>query len=175
MFWKKIDPGRIDRALTQRIYLTEFDAEKLIFKILGSTGQMVYDVVFKKNNVSCSCPDYQNRNLCKHIIFLWIRVLRFDVNMLEKYPENFDQIEKRLENIPNSAYSATSTQKKKDFVPQKPIEGFCPICFEDYEASDEKIVYCKLTCGNNVHYSCYRDWVNYHRKKVCIFCRGEFV
>ena len=42
-------------------------------KVLGSTGN-VYDVDIC-HLPTCSCPDFQKGNLCKHIIFILCRVL----------------------------------------------------------------------------------------------------
>jgi hypothetical protein len=38
----------------------------------------------------------------------------------------------------------------------KPVEGECPICYEDMH-EDEEIVFCR-TCGGNMHYDCMKRW-----------------
>ncbi|CAI5465509.1 unnamed protein product [Closterium sp. Yama58-4] len=44
------------------------------FHVLGATGN-VYTVTISQQP-SCTCPDYGNGNLCKHMLFVLLRVLR---------------------------------------------------------------------------------------------------
>ncbi|CAI5467913.1 unnamed protein product [Closterium sp. Yama58-4] len=44
------------------------------FHVLGATGN-VYTVTISQQP-SCTCPDYGNGNLCKHVLFVLLRVLR---------------------------------------------------------------------------------------------------
>ncbi|GJP43712.1 hypothetical protein CLOM_g3144, partial [Closterium sp. NIES-68] len=46
------------------------------FHVLGATGN-VYTVTISQQP-SCTCPDSGNGNLCKHILFVLLRVLRVD-------------------------------------------------------------------------------------------------
>ena len=74
---------RINRARTQRLFLVhtsdiQHDAHphggiSITFAVLGSTGN-VYQVVLSKVP-SCSCPDHAKGNLCKHILFVMLRVV----------------------------------------------------------------------------------------------------
>ncbi|CAI5508726.1 unnamed protein product, partial [Closterium sp. Naga37s-1] len=43
------------------------------FHVLGATGN-VYTVTISQQP-SCTCPDYGNGNLCKHVLFVLLRVL----------------------------------------------------------------------------------------------------
>eukprot|EP01138_Halocafeteria_seosinensis_P015393 gb/GECG01015710.1/.p1 GENE.gb/GECG01015710.1/~~gb/GECG01015710.1/.p1 ORF type:complete len:306 (+),score=38.70 gb/GECG01015710.1/:1-918(+) len=72
---------RIKRALGQRMFLLD---EKMLhstedghpyghFVVLGSRGN-AYDVTIDRL-VSCQCPDFLKGNLCKHVIFVLVRVL----------------------------------------------------------------------------------------------------
>jgi len=70
---------RIERALKQRLYLLTADRHTdgpgASFAILGSTGN-VYRVDFGLMPC-CDCPDFmKGRGLCKHVLFIWLRVLR---------------------------------------------------------------------------------------------------
>ncbi|CAJ1452908.1 unnamed protein product [Effrenium voratum] len=70
---------RIDRALMQRLYLLQMQRQDggrgATFKVLGSTGN-VYTVDFGIRP-GCDCPDFlKGRGLCKHVLFIWLRVLR---------------------------------------------------------------------------------------------------
>ncbi|CAM9475269.1 unnamed protein product, partial [Phaeothamnion confervicola] len=75
---------RISRAMSQRMYLIERSDESASgalahrFTVLGSTGN-VYEVRIAKGP-SCSCPDHGRGNVCKHILFVFLKVLkvRFD-------------------------------------------------------------------------------------------------
>ncbi|CAI5946304.1 unnamed protein product [Closterium sp. NIES-64] len=46
------------------------------FHVLGATGN-VYTVTISQQP-SCTCPDYGNGNLCKHVLFVLLRVLHVD-------------------------------------------------------------------------------------------------
>merc|ERR1712070_671690 len=71
---------RIERALQQRLYLLNMERHPgpgpgATFAVLGSTGN-VYTVEFGQCP-QCNCPDFLNgRGLCKHVLFIWLRVLR---------------------------------------------------------------------------------------------------
>lgn len=71
---------RIDRALKQRLYLlNQIDISTSSnlgrkYDVLGSTGN-VYEVEISRFP-SCNCPDFARGNLCKHILFVYLRVLR---------------------------------------------------------------------------------------------------
>ena len=71
---------RIGRALGQRMFLIErkdTSAEGSLgqeFTLLGSTGN-VYKVKINKHP-NCYCPDHMKSNLCMHILFVFLKVLR---------------------------------------------------------------------------------------------------
>lgn len=70
---------RIERALEQRLYLLNVerhpDGVGATFAVLGSTGN-VYTVELAQKP-TCNCPDaLKGRGLCKHVLFIWLRVLR---------------------------------------------------------------------------------------------------
>lgn len=64
----------------QRLYLLTADRHNdggggATFAVLGTTGN-VYKVDFSLMPC-CDCPDFQKgRGLCKHVLFIWLRVLR---------------------------------------------------------------------------------------------------
>jgi len=70
---------RISRAVNQRMYLIEMKdtsssdtALVYTFSLLGSTGNL-YEVIIS-NVPSCTCPDFLKGNVCKHIIFVYVKV-----------------------------------------------------------------------------------------------------
>lgn len=54
---------------------------------------------------------------------------------------------------------------------RKAIEGDCPVCVMEFEASDD-IVWCKAACGNNIHRQCFEQWARSKPGAVkCVYCR----
>lgn len=75
---------RIERALQQRLYLIEHTIQSpespisIHFSVLGSTGN-VYNVRIC-DVPHCNCPDAARGHVCKHILFVFLRVLRLPPN-----------------------------------------------------------------------------------------------
>ena len=76
-----IDADRLSRALSQRLFLIDTvgakpqeDQHTRKFIVLGSTGN-VYTVTIGPEPC-CTCPDGEKGNVCKHILFVFIRVLK---------------------------------------------------------------------------------------------------
>ena len=68
---------RIHRARTQTLYLVNREAVSdthVNFQVLGSTGNL-YTVTIS-NLTDCTCPDSARGNLCKHRLFVMLKVLR---------------------------------------------------------------------------------------------------
>jgi hypothetical protein len=64
---------------------------------------------------------------------------------------------------------------------RKPIDGDCPICFNELAADGgEDIVWCRATCGQNVHKECFEMWAATKRQGggsrgsevTCPYCRS---
>lgn len=66
-----------------------------------------------------------------------------------------------------SADAATESSNRK------PLEGDCPICCMEFKPEEEKIVYCKAACGNNIHEVCFSQWKASKNggTVTCPFCR----
>ena len=122
------DIDRLNRALSQRLYLIE---EKDIsnteesfhflgrrYDVLGSTGN-VYNVLISKFP-SCSCPDFTGKNhVCKHLFFVMIKVLHEPKTSLLVYQKALLQSE--LENL----FNRSSIRKKSDVLANtKVIEAY---------------------------------------------------
>lgn len=76
---------RVDKALNERIYLTECSkiysssGNNFKFNVMGSRG-ISYKIKIN-DKIECSCPDHTNRhNICKHIMFVLIRMLKINSN-----------------------------------------------------------------------------------------------
>jgi Ring finger domain/SWIM zinc finger len=89
---------RLERALTQRLYLVQHDdipAAKSVtadsavnFTVLGSTGN-VYTVVLSLQP-TCNCPDFCRRNdMCKHIMFVLLKVVGLNVDHSMSYQKAY--------------------------------------------------------------------------------------
>lgn len=78
------DRDRIDRALSERVFMiparevyATSDSGITIgekFPVLGTTGNVYVVDICKKP--TCTCPDFDNGNICKHIFFVFYKVLR---------------------------------------------------------------------------------------------------
>ena len=167
-----------DRALTQRMFALDRKRDDSnpehpteTISLAGTTGN-VYTITINKVP-SCDCPHARKGNQCKHTAYVLSRVLRVKRKELE-YQLAFISAELKeiFEQAPPLP-SETAEESEKDGN-RKPIEGECPICVVDFEPdSGEKIVYCKASCGNNIHAECFNMWkATKPRGRVpCPFCR----
>ena len=144
---------------------------------------------------------------CKHMIFVKHRVLKIPKNnplIWNKFliSDELSQILKKTSfsqryvapEIIRQVFASDTQRdivletKSKDPVPEpeppkvqrKPFDGEdCLICYEQMsESSGEKLVYCHLQCGNNMHASCLEKWFIYQKDKFvtpsCPYCRVEW-
>lgn len=187
--------SRLDRAFKQRIYLMNAEHIEVDntfdYLVMGASGKPYHVGMGENSNIFCSCPDHtSNHKLCKHLLFLLIRVLRLSKDVVYKsyfLKNGFlctpKTIEKCLE-------FATSKQCKNliglieeydydGYVTQREIEedDDCPICFETLyatKATKETVIYCKSTCGKSVHRTCFMKWAN-HKSSTCVYCKADWV
>lgn len=156
------DPERIKRALSQRMFLlnAKRDKDQWIFQIEGSRG-VSYTVKMpilisdstSVTSACCTCPDYERRRLlCKHIMFISIRVLK--MHGCSSF------IDKEMD-------SKLSYITERD-VSKKQIDDTCPICFEESMTEYEQCSVCK----NNIHTSCISIWLR--QKETCPLCRSKW-
>ena len=78
---------RIDRARTQQMFLVKMGTvvspgatvtPSCDFVVLGSTGNVYKVTIGPEGN--CDCPDHAKGNLCKHVLFVLLKVFRLDPN-----------------------------------------------------------------------------------------------
>jgi uncharacterized Zn-finger protein len=170
-----------DRALTQRLTVLsrerhgsdEVPEEKVV--IAGSTGN-VYTV-----NVGlvpeCDCPHANKGNQCKHIIYVMIRILKAPERVAYQLALLSSELRDLFSSAPLIPGAKAESQKSSDEEQdgnRKPIEGECPICYDDLDSGKETIVYCKASCGNNIHQSCMKKWISMatRGKATCPYCRA---
>ena len=193
---------RIERAKTQRLYMITWKRRDVggEFIVLGSTGN-VYNVTIGHVN-SCSCPDARKGNLCKHQLFVLLKVLQEPSDSPIVWQRGFtdrelDILFRRLDKLTKKrtlcihaiasdavkrAYDQSTTTNAE--VKQRPLsnDSECPICCEklvnDDKTRDEPVVWCKKSCGNSVHAHCMQMWITQKQRSSpgssvpCPFCRA---
>ncbi|ORY42222.1 hypothetical protein BCR33DRAFT_660991, partial [Rhizoclosmatium globosum] len=189
---------RIYRAKGQRMFLITRNRTSDMsedFNVLGSTGN-VYTVSICKTP-ECSCPDFQKGNLCKHILFVYLKVLRVDEHSHVIYQAALisSELKTILANRINDASVTANEHVIKKYnnlmngngdesgegsstVKQRPLEGeHCSVCFEDFEEKErDSLVWCR-TCGNNIHKLCLDQWKRAQSGNTvtCVLCRTPWV
>lgn len=190
---------RFHKILNEQFYLLEFIEEELIFKISGST-QNVYSISIDKRlcTFSCNCPDMKShcinkKCLCKHIVFILIRVLKyFDTDIYNKLKFNEDIFLPFLEKIKNTyvedlSLTNLSLNEKYKLISDKSLkdenimdkfssysfeEGYeCAICY-DLLDSNEELLGCP-TCKQSFHKNCFNKWLESSNYKNCVYCRSN--
>lgn len=193
---------RIYRAKQQRMYLIDrnppTNPHEQSFYVLGSVGN-VYTV--KISHIpSCTCPDHAKGNLCKHILFVFLKVLRVpsDSNLIYQNALLTEELESIFKSAPAKPTAVLASKNVRDTfdkvmgktpekkgsndddgsAKRKPIEdSMCPICYEDLKAND-KLVWCKTSCGQNLHEECFNQWKSQaqtsRRDVTCVFCRAQW-
>lgn len=212
--------ARVQRAKKQRLYLlavTNNSEGFPSFAVLGSTGN-VYTVWFQSGSPKCNCVDHRvrweeivvsfsfflsslyRRTLCKHIIFVLLRILKVPEKQIEKLSAGSlceSELQRFLTNVtvPVEERYIAPRNTLEDFksivgdldgalssenrspVPRREGNTECPICFEDFSTEDvtEPILYCKWGCGNAVHKDCFDKWsaskVEAGQEVTCVYCR----
>ncbi|KAI9849236.1 MAG: hypothetical protein M1837_004695 [Sclerophora amabilis] len=172
---------RLERVLTQRMFLLDRDmgdgsgaGPEGSFDLAGTTGN-VYTVKIR-NLPSCTCPDNQVKgNQCKHIIYVLVNVLKAPEDL--RYQAAF--LTSELEHIfaqapppPDEASSLADSHSGQ----RKPIEGDCPICILELEPEQDEVIWCKGSCGNNIHKQCFEQWAASKpgEEVRCVFCRAPW-
>ncbi|EEH48459.1 uncharacterized protein PADG_04538 [Paracoccidioides brasiliensis Pb18] len=169
---------KLDRARTQRMFVvsrtregTE-DVPTERVHIVGTTGN-IYQVEIALEP-SCTCPDAEKGNQCKHIIYVLCNVLK--VTGYLAYQRAFLSSELRVifANAPLNPQDDSSGENKSG--KRKPVDGDCPICFMEFEPSTEEVVWCKAACGNNIHKSCFEKWAATQQGNGvrCVYCRSAW-
>eukprot|EP00638_Chattonella_subsalsa_P009335 CAMPEP_0117753528 /NCGR_PEP_ID=MMETSP0947-20121206/12280_1 /TAXON_ID=44440 /ORGANISM="Chattonella subsalsa, Strain CCMP2191" /LENGTH=584 /DNA_ID=CAMNT_0005572429 /DNA_START=126 /DNA_END=1877 /DNA_ORIENTATION=+ len=175
---------RIARAKTQRLFLIDQKDQSRegflsrTFAVMGSTGN-IYNVAIEQKP-RCDCPDFAKGNLCKHILFVYLKVLRqpdhcshiYQTSLLQcelkgifdTSPKSLNGCLARKEVI--SAYKKVkgegedeedeNTKGSKDDMR---LEKDCPVCFEEIvEGGRDALVYCRDGCKKALHKQCQEMW-----------------
>jgi hypothetical protein len=199
---------RIERALQQRLFLIDASTVStslqeggsfITLSVLGSTGN-VYEVTIQKVP-HCSCPDAAKGNLCKHLLFVMLKVVGLPAHDQLVYQSAYltDEVEKiiallqtRLQSLGRDVVANEQVQKvhadmkkgiksgvddESNTVPRKETDGQdCPICFDDLGSNLSQLTYCKGTCGTNYHKGCIQMWTSQARSgPTCPSCRQPWI
>ncbi|KAI1263420.1 hypothetical protein F5Y18DRAFT_127898 [Xylariaceae sp. FL1019] len=167
-----------ERATSQRFYVLKrlrrgtAQCPEESVEMTGSTGN-IYNIVIARIP-TCDCPHYQKGNQCKHIIYVMARVLRARFELVYQLALLSTELQEIFANAPPIDPIASADDSDKDGK-RKPIEDDCPICFTPFEG-EEDTVYCRATCGQNIHKECFEMWAATKRKTVrdpvtCPMCR----
>ncbi|KAK6840217.1 hypothetical protein PG987_006083 [Apiospora arundinis] len=166
------------RATSQRFYVLSrtrcgdlFCPEEIV-ELTGSTGNIYH--VHIARQPTCDCPHALKRNQCKHVVYVLSRVLHARFDLVYQLALVSDELREIFAGAPPIEVGGDAGHDKN----RKAIEGDCPICFSEFEASD-KTVYCKATCGNNIHTECFEMWAATKRQSpgardqvTCPMCRS---
>ncbi|KAJ6533770.1 hypothetical protein DFH09DRAFT_1043726 [Mycena vulgaris] len=190
---------RVERVMSQRFFMVDrkrFEGElKEEFQVLGSTGN-IYTVTIQQKP-SCNCPDAQKGNHCKHILFIYLKVLQ--VTQASGFWYQKALLTSELETIfanaplaPNAlahprireAYARATGKAQAPSTPEpsgpkKRLPGEdddCPICYDGmHNAAEGALTFCE-ECGNAVHKECFAQWKQTSGKQgtklTCIYCRA---
>ncbi len=181
---------RIARAHAHRLYLLHAaprqeapEGWRQSFAVLGATAN-VYDVVISRTP-SCSCPDAARGNICKHRLFVLLRVLRRreDDPLLWQRALLEAEVRDLLSALPAAAAARDDVgddagdagalamealrqaYRARTAAPaaRRPLGGSdCGVCYEallrdDDGAEAEAMAWC-ASCGNATHAACFARW-----------------
>ncbi|KAK7916878.1 E3 ubiquitin-protein ligase Zswim2 [Apiospora marii] len=171
------------RATTQRFYVLgrtrggdDWCPEEVV-ELTGSTGNIYH--VHVARQPTCDCPHGLKGNQCKHILYVLSRVLHARFDLVYQLALLSSELWEIFQGAPpievgDEAEGAGAAADRN----RKSVEGDCPICFSEFEAGD-KTVYCKATCGNNIHTECFEMWAATKRQSpgakdqvTCPMCRS---
>ncbi|BCS28967.1 RING finger protein [Aspergillus puulaauensis] len=170
---------RLDRAISQRMFVVgqaiagTDENRELEFDIVGSTGN-IYKTVIRKEP-ACSCPDARNGNQCKHICYVLAKVLKAPAELQYQLAFLSSEIREIYDNSPLRNVKDKAEDHETDGN-RKPVEGECPICFMEFNPSEEEIVWCRAACGNNIHKTCFQQWAATQNSQGirCVYCRSPW-
>ncbi|KAB8301045.1 hypothetical protein EYC80_002967 [Monilinia laxa] len=162
---------------TQIMYLCarerwDDDGREDRFLVIGTTGNL-YCVHIGKNP-SCTCFQALGRNLCKHIVFVLVKVLMLEAPLRYQVAFLSSEVESMLDVVIID-----------DYCEQKPADN-CPICLEKIDEDGDDITWCKSKCGISYHQSCQLRWatINWAEKQrvedptiviKCGCCRAPWI
>jgi hypothetical protein len=146
----------------------------------------------KKNASSRKYLSKKIKNLCVHVLFVLIKILKVPQTnpLVWQYGLNDREVtqvlQKRFANV-NSRQQRLDKARAADSketslgVAQRPLEPGdcdCPVCQEEMVPSEVPLTFCEVGCGGSMHASCMQIWAQ-HRKQLnqnttCPLCRSDW-
>lgn len=172
-----------ERATSQRFFVLSRsrsgfgDAEEETVELAGSTGN-IYTVTIARQP-TCDCPHAKAGNQCKHVLYVMKRVLRAKFEYVYQLALLGSEVREIFETAgPIPSEDGDEGAGQEDDKNRKPVEGECPICYEELGAG-EAIVWCRAACGQNIHKACIEIWAATKRqqgssKVTCPYCRSNW-
>ncbi|GLI66528.1 hypothetical protein VaNZ11_010403 [Volvox africanus] len=180
--------GTLQLFLVQRPGPTSF--------IVREEGSEVKRKVQIGSRIICSCSPVgangTSKELCLHILFVMVKVLRVPVSNpllwqlslsdreLEEVLRCAMQPERPPREVvkvkPSTEKMSTGQVKRREIDEEDP----CPICYEDMIGQDlDNLVWCRFGCGRNVHGKCMGVWMEHQvqslgKELTCPLCRSEW-
>lgn len=161
----EVDRARLQRALSQRIYLVgsarRAGADDTdTFQVMGASSA-TYTVSVGRDWVACTCPDHAHRHAaCKHIIFVLVRVYRVSPQVAGYC----------VETMLAHAAAVPPAALLRD-APNYAADDECPICLEEFGAA-ATVEWCRPGCGKCFHADCARKWRAIN--PTCVLCRSPW-
>ncbi|KAI3923338.1 hypothetical protein MKW98_026931 [Papaver atlanticum] len=151
------------------------------FFVLAETGN-VYNVTLSTTpTCKCNCPD--STVPCKHIFFVFLRVLGISQNDCRIWRKGLKPCQlTELLNIPTSAEALAGSGAREEFdrlysmsEDEDVIDVQCPVCHQEMHFAAEAVE-CG-SCGDVGHKRCLSVWRKRvsGRVHVCASCRQEWV
>jgi hypothetical protein len=183
---------RLERALSERIYLLKAKTEKVKSKThwefcIKAQSDRIYKIELNPFKFRCSCPDNtRNRRVCKHIMFIMVRVSGLSANDVGQLESNegkmtfsfYDTVHKavneKLKFLLNpELQEGQEKQEATKEIPEDKLNEPCPICYEDL-TKEEKLMDC-FTCHHWFHQECMDIWLKRAPELNCPYCRSSLV
>ncbi|KAF5358130.1 hypothetical protein D9756_001165 [Leucocoprinus leucothites] len=191
---------RAERVRTQRFFMVDRRRAgkelKEEFKVLGSTAN-VYTVTID-HKPKCDCPDNRMGNHCKHIMFIFLKVLCVPIKSHIWYQKALltSELESVFSSAPEAPNSVTNPRVREAFLratgqlaesssaitnSKKRIPGEeddCPICYDTmFGVAEIGLAFCE-ECGNALHKECFVQYEKNARQTgktiTCVWCRSEW-
>ncbi|KAI5860951.1 hypothetical protein GGS23DRAFT_578098 [Durotheca rogersii] len=173
------------RATSQRFYVlgrtrcgtAECPEESV--ELTGSTGN-IYTVRIAREP-ACTCPDAARGNHCKHIVYVMAKVLRAPFDLVYQLALVAAELREIFAGAPPPADASSDRDRSgADEAPgaRKVLEGDCPICYTPLDGAEDS-VYCRASCGQNMHQACFQMWAVTARASgggqvTCPMCRAPW-
>eukprot|EP00483_Globobulimina_turgida_P001704 UN01706 len=191
---KARDVNRIKRAYTETFYVAHqeiINALERKYIVIGSSGN-IYTVIIGTLH-RCSCYDFANSsNLCKHIMFIIIKVLEvgMDSYIVYQYGLMPSELQSVFGKAPKTWECGMNTKMIEKYnklknkennlslsVERQSIYGAsCVLCDKKFKKKDV-ITWCRGGCGSNIHLCCFNGMKAGQNGKnmICFICKKKWI